>query len=150
MNNTVTEALNELSNEINKLYGYVKIAGDNFGEPSINSGPCGAFAHLFYQLWNQKFKEKVNIVFIMMKDSDECWHIAIRLPNGFLFDGGCGVYTEEKYSVKFNVEDMLIYDLKILEKRSYGLNRNYPRYCPNFSAEVIKNLIAKYLAKIKM
>ncbi|HFK8639299.1 TPA: hypothetical protein ACG2L8_001868 [Legionella pneumophila] len=86
--NNVLNTLNSLSKEINKLYGYVTIAGDNFGEPAINSGPCGPFANAFYKIWNQKFTEKVNIAFIMMKNSDECWHILIRLPNGLLFDGG--------------------------------------------------------------
>lgn len=36
--NNVLNTLNSLSKEINKLYGYVTIAGDNFGEPAINSG----------------------------------------------------------------------------------------------------------------
>ena len=44
---TLDTYLSELSGEINKLYGYVKIAGDNFGEPAINSGPCGPFANAF-------------------------------------------------------------------------------------------------------
>ena len=68
---TLDTYLGELSGEINKLYGYVKIAGDNFGEPAINSGPCGPFANAFFKLWNLKFTEKVNIVFIMVKKSDE-------------------------------------------------------------------------------
>jgi hypothetical protein len=29
--------LNELSEKINNLYGFVEIAGENFGEPAINS-----------------------------------------------------------------------------------------------------------------
>ncbi|HHT9950420.1 TPA: hypothetical protein ACT9K3_000240 [Legionella pneumophila] len=62
--NNVLNTLNSLSKEINKLYGYVTIAGDNFGEPAINSGPCGPFANAFYKIWNQKFTEKVNIAFI--------------------------------------------------------------------------------------
>lgn len=58
-NNILDTCLGELSDEINKLYGYVKIAGDNFGEPAINSGPCGPFANAFFRLWNLKFPEKV-------------------------------------------------------------------------------------------
>lgn len=141
--------LNELSEEVNKLYGFVEVPGDNFGEPSINSGPCGPFANVFYELWNQKFADKVNIVFIMVKNSDECWHILIRLPNGMLFDGGIGVHTEEKYSDKFDIEDMREYDLALLEQRSYGLDRTYPRYCPNFNIKTLRSLIEKFLNKVK-
>lgn len=137
--------LNDLSNEINKLYGYVKMPGDNFGEPSINSGPCGPFANAFFNLWNEKFPEKVNIVFIMVKNTDECWHVLIRLPNGLLFDGGCGVHDQEKYKDKFDIVDMVEYDVELLEKHSYGLNRTFPRYCPDFSIEVVSDLIKKHL-----
>lgn len=48
--NNSCDLLNELSDEINKRYGYVKIAGDNFDEPAINSGPCGPFANAFFKL----------------------------------------------------------------------------------------------------
>ena len=142
---TLNAYLDELSDEINKLYGYVNIADDNFDEPAINSGPCGPFANAFFKLWNLKFTEKVNIVFIMVKNSDECWHVLIRLPNGLLYDGGHGVHSEEKYSGKFNIEDMIEYDLELLEKRSYGLDREYPCYCPSFSINTVEDLIEKYL-----
>lgn len=141
----ISKLLNELSNEVNRLYGFVKIAGDNFDEPAINSGPCGPFAYAFFKLWNQKFIEKVTIVFIMVKNSDECWHTLIRLPDGSLFDGGYGVHSEEKYRNQFDIEDMLTFDIDLLDKRSYGLNREYPRYCPNFSIKVIEDLIVRYL-----
>ena len=45
--NNVSDLLNALSDEVNRLYGYVTIPGDNFGEPAINSGPCGPFANAF-------------------------------------------------------------------------------------------------------
>ncbi|MGM9451963.1 GNAT family N-acetyltransferase [Legionella bozemanae] len=141
----ISKLLNELSNEVSRLYGYVKIAGDNFDEPAINSGPCGPFAYAFFKLWNQKFIEKVTIVFIMVKNSDECWHTLIRLPDGSLFDGGYGVRSDEKYRNQFDIEDMLIFDINLLEKCSYGLNREYPRYCSNFSIKVVENLIGRYL-----
>lgn len=140
--------LGELSDEINKLYGYVKITGDNFGEPAINSGPCAPFANVFFKLWNLKFTEKVNIVFIMVKNSDECWHVLIRLPNGLLYDGGHGIHDEDMYSDKFDIEDMIEYDIKLLEKRSHGLDREYPRYCPSFSINTVQDLIEKYLNRI--
>ena len=70
--------LNALSADINQLYGYVKTTGDNFGESAINSGPCGPFANAFLRMWNQKFNEKAHIVFIMVKNSDKCWHVLVR------------------------------------------------------------------------
>ncbi len=141
----IFDILNALSDEVNQLYGYVKIAGDNFGEPAINSGPCGPFANTFLKLWNEKFSENVHIVFIMVKNSDECWHILIRLPNRLLYDDGHGVHSEAKYSEKFDIVDMIKYDIELLEKRSYGLDRIYPRYCPNFSISTIEAIISKYL-----
>ncbi|AOW52781.1 hypothetical protein BE845_05675 [Legionella pneumophila subsp. pneumophila] len=54
--NNVLNSLNSLSKEINKLYGYVTIAGDNFGEPAINSVPCGPFANAFYWVFWSVFK----------------------------------------------------------------------------------------------
>ena len=146
---TLDTYLGELSGEINKLYGYVKIAGDNFGEPAINSGPCGPFANAFFKLWNLKFTEKVNIVFIMVKNSDECWHVLIRLPSGSLYDGGHGVHSEEMYSDEFDIEDMIEYDINLLEKHSCGLDREYPRYCPSFSIHAVEGLIEKYLNLIQ-
>lgn len=140
--------LNNLSREINALYGYVNVAGDNFGEPAINSGPCAPFAKVFYECWNARFTNKVNIVFVMIKNTDECWHVIIRLPNGMLFDGGFGVHSENKYSDKLQIVDMKLYDEDTLEKYAYGLGRKYPRYCPNFSIGDIKAIIDKHLAKI--
>ncbi len=144
--NKIVSQLNELSEKVNKLYGYVKVPGENYGEPAINSGPCGVFANAFYHAWNQKFEEKVHIVFIMVKNSDECWHVLIRLPNGLLFDGGFGVHDESKYADSFDIVDMEEYDLSLLEKNSYGLNRTYPRYCPDFSLEIVTNMIEACLS----
>lgn len=146
----VINLLNELSDKINKLYGFVTIPGENFGEPAINSGPCGPFANAFYKIWNKKFTEKVNIAFIMVKNSDECWHVLIRLPNGLLFDGGYGVHLESKWDRdKFMIEDMLEYDPQLLEKHSGGLNRLYPLYCPNFSIDTVTDLITSYINQIE-
>ncbi len=147
--NNVPDLLNALSDEVNRLYGYVTIPGDNFGEPAINSGPCGAFAHAFLKLWNQKFSEKAHIVFIMVKNADECWHVLVRLPNRLLYDGGHGLHSEDKYSGKFDIVDMVEYDIGLLEKYSYGLDREYPRYCPNFSINTMEGIIGKYLNLIQ-
>jgi CubicO group peptidase (beta-lactamase class C family) len=145
----MTQVLNELTGAVNKLYGFVTTPGDNLGEPAINSGPCAPFAYAFYTLWNQKFTEKVHIVFIMVKNADECWHVLIRLPNGLLFDGGCGVHDEKRYKDKFEIEDMREFDLQRLENNAHGLDRTYPRYCPNFSIDVVSGLIGRYLNAIE-
>lgn len=147
--NNVSDLLNALSDEVNRLYGYVTIPGDNFGEPAINSGPCAPFANAFLKLWNQSFSKKAHIVFIMVKNSDECWHVLVRLPNRLLYDGGHGIHSEEKYSDKFDIVDMIEYDIELLEKHSYGLERTYPRYCPNFSINTIETIIRKYLNLIQ-
>ena len=142
------QVLNDLSKRINELYDYVKIEGDNFGEPAINSGPCAAFANAFYHCWNKRFEKKVAIAYVMVKDSDECWHTLIQLPNGMLFDGGVGVHESTKYDGRFTLEYMVTYDLELLDQRAYGLNRDYPRYCPTFSLAVVTTLISEYLDKI--
>src|SRR5215831_15428429 len=49
--------LNDLRDEINLTYGYVD------GWPRIDRGPCGRFAKLFYEHWNERFEHKVTIVF---------------------------------------------------------------------------------------
>jgi hypothetical protein len=81
----------------------------------------------------------------MMRSQEECWHIAIRLPTGELYDGGVGIHTDEDYGDDYIIEDMFIYEHKHLEKWSYGLDRNYPRFCPDFNKEVIDELIQSHL-----
>jgi GNAT superfamily N-acetyltransferase len=91
------ENLGALSAKINERYGYVSHAGDNLGEPVINSGPCGPFANEFYKAWNARFKNRVKITFIMQNKSRECYHVAIILPDGSFYDGGVGVHSEKIY-----------------------------------------------------
>lgn len=122
--------------------------GSNFGEPVMNSGPCGPFANVFFHEWNKRFSEKVAICFIMDTTNGECHHVLIRLPNGLLYDGGVGVHDEKQYDdAKFKIEDMKIYDYQLLDKRAYGLERTYPRFCPNFDLDKLKDLIVQYLDK---
>lgn len=134
--------LNNLKNDINYLLGFYKET------PRINYGPCGIFAKLFFDAWNRRFKDKVHIVFVMMKDKEECWHIAIRLPTGELYDGGVGIHSDEIYGKDYTIEDMYLYNHEYLEKWSYGLDRTYPRFCPNFEKDVVNELIQKYLDNI--
>lgn len=128
MKKEIYDELNSLSDEINQLYGFVD------DTPCINYGPCGVFAYLFYHEWNACIPNKVHICFVMMKDMSECYHICICLPTGELYDGGIGVHTRKEYH-DFVLEDMYEYDHQLLEKWSYGLDRIYPRYCPNFDRE---------------
>ncbi len=142
------QILNDLSKHINELYGYVQVDGDNFGEPAINSGPCAPFANAFFHCWNNKFEKKVIIVFVMVKNSDECWHTLIQLPNGMLFDGGIGVHEPKNYDGRFTLEYMISYDWNLLDERAYGLDRQYPRYCPPFSLPHVTSLINEFLERI--
>lgn len=138
----IDEILNELKDEINTLLGFEDET------PRINYGPCGIFAKLFYDAWNGNFSEKVHICFVMTLDYEECDHIVIRLPWGELFDGGIGVHTDKIYQTKFIVDDMRAYDHEKLEKWSYGLDRSYPRFCPNFNKAQVSALINKYIERI--
>lgn len=148
MKKEIIQQLNALSKAINAHYGYVKLEGSNLDEPVINSGPCGPFANVFFHEWNKRFSEKVTISFIMDTTKHECHHVLIRLPNGLLYDGGVGVHDESHYAAQFTIEDMKVYDYALLDKRSYGLDRVYPRFCPNFNIDELKEWIVQYLDKI--
>src|SRR5687767_328990 len=77
--------LNRLRNEINLAYGYRNCA------PRVNLGPCGRFAKTFREQWNARFRDEVNIVFVMSPDGAECFHVLVRLPDLNYYDGGNGV-----------------------------------------------------------
>ncbi|MCH9757058.1 MAG: acetyltransferase [Gammaproteobacteria bacterium] len=134
--------LTQLKNDINNLLGF------HDETPCINYGPCGVFAKLFFDCWNKFCDEKVHICFIMTLDNSECYHIAIRLPNGELYDGGIGIHSDALYPRKYQVNDMLEYDHKLLEKWAYGLDRAYPRFCPNFDKQKIAKLIEQTIKEI--
>lgn len=139
---TIT-ALNDLKNDINRLLGFLD------DTPRINYGPCGVFAHLFYLAWNRRFEDKIHITFVMTPDRDECWHVVVRLPTGELYDGGVGIHSEANYEKDYPIDDMLQYDHDLLEKWSYGLDRKYPRFCPNFDKKTVDKLINKHLDCLK-
>ncbi len=139
LKSVMEHCLTNLKNDINKLLGFHE------DTPRINYGPCGVFAKLFYEAWNSRFKDKVHIAFIMMRSQEECWHIVIRLPTGELYDGGVGIHTDESYGDDYIIEEMFSYDHERLEKWSYGLDRDYPRFCPNFNKETIDALIQSHL-----
>ena len=129
------EVLQKIKDEINNEYGF----HDEI--PRINYGPCGVFAQIFFKKWNELFKEKVHICFILTQSKDECDHVLIRLPSGELYDGGIGVHSDKQYKTKFLIEEMINYDEEILEKWSYGLDRTYPRFCPHFDREFVEKIV---------
>lgn len=140
------ENLGALSAKINERYGYVSHSGDNFGEPVINSGPCGPFANEFYKAWNARFKNRVKIAFIMQTEPRECYHVAIILPDDSFYDGGVGVHSEKNYLEKgLDFVVMGEYNYQLLDKHSYGLDREYPRYCPDFDLQELTEIINRTL-----
>ena len=138
------EALNALRNDLNARYGY------RDGAPRINLGPCGRFARDLRARWNSRFRDPVTIAFIMSNDGTTCHHVLVKLPDGRYFDGGNGVVTETALMRLFadsRIEEMKDFDLKLLDQRSYGLDRTYPE-CPNYSDEFTQQAIEKRLAAL--
>jgi len=138
--------LNGLRDEVNLTYGYVD------GWPRIDRGPCGRFAKLFREKWNVRFTHKINIVFIMKTtDGGGCDHVLVKLPDGSYYDGGNGVISGATLLREFRkgdrIEEMVNFDLSLLDKRSYGLGRSY-ELCPNYSDEITANIIEKHLASL--
>jgi hypothetical protein len=104
--------LNELRAEINGTYGFVD------GWPRINRGPCGRFAKIFHEQWNVRFKQKINVVFVMMPnvpDGVGCDHVLVKLPDGSYYDGGGGVMSGSALLRQFRagdrIEEMTEFDL---------------------------------------
>ena len=139
--------LNKLSKDINNLYGFINIEKGEKSTPSINNGPCGAFANEFYIEWNLRFNNKVKIAFVMRPIPFESMHVLIKLPNENLFDGGVGVHDIETHKKKgLTLMTMEEYDIKTLDKYSWGLNKIHPK-CPGFSINKISSLITECLEK---
>ena len=142
----VISSLNNLSKAINELFGIFYTQGGKKINYSINNGPCGPFANEFYIQWNLRFYNQVKIAFVMNQVPFESKHVLIKLPNEDLFDGGLGVHKRNIYE-KSKVIVMEKYDLEILNKYSWGLDRKYP-HCPNFSKKEASSLIVKCLENI--
>lgn len=144
--NRQKEILGQLKDSINSQYGLYE------GAPSVNSGPCGNFANLFYENWNKRFDEKVSISFIMSADSSECYHVLTKLPNGDYYDGGNGILTKQQlidgYEKGMYIIDMLEYDFDILDEMAYGLDREYPR-CQKYSVEKTSQIIDFHLNMLR-
>ena len=139
MHPKLTAALTKIRDEINQEYGFYE------GIPRINYGPCGVFAHIFFHTWNRLFRPPVHICFVMTPSRDECDHVCLVLPSGELYDGGIGLHTRQEYEPQFVVDDMVLYDEALLDKWSYGLNRTYPRFCPQFNCDRVTQIVASNL-----
>ncbi len=138
------EALNALRNDVNAAYGF------RDGAPRVNLGPCGRFARDFRERWNARFRDKADIAFVMAGDGSQCHHVLVRLPDGSFYDGGNGVMTARtllKLYADARIEDMKQFDPVLLDRRSYGLARDYPE-CPNYSDALTQRLIDTHLARL--
>ena len=97
---------------------------------------------------DQRFERKASIAFIMTTKGI-CDHVLVRLPDVSYYDGGNGVISGPTLLREFRdgdrIEEMLNFDLSLLDKRSYSLKRSY-ELCPNYSDEVTANIIDKHLA----
>jgi hypothetical protein len=135
--------LNGLRDEINAHYGFRQNA------PCIDWGPCGRFAKAFREQWNGRFREKINIAFVMAPDGS-CHHVVVKFPYGSYFDGGNGVLSEPKllalYGDNDRIEEMVEFDLSLLDRRVGGLNHEHYSWCPNYSDNLTAKVIGKHLA----
>jgi len=97
---------------------------------------------------DQRFERKASIAFIMTTKGI-CDHVLVRRPDVSYYDGGNGVISGPTLLREFRdgdrIEEMLNFDLSLLDKRSYSLKRSY-ELCPNYSDEVTANIIDKHLA----
>jgi hypothetical protein len=138
--------LNGLRDEINQVDGY-----SDTSEPRVNLGPCGRFAKTFREEWNERFKRKVNVVFVMGFWGTHCYHVLVKLPDGNYFDGGNGVMSRQtlldQFPVGTRLDEMTEFDPDRLDKWSYGLDRNYGS-CPNYSDETTAGIIRSHLAML--
>jgi hypothetical protein len=138
--------LNLLRDQINLAYGF------RSGVPRVNLGPCGQFAKAFHEQWNARFGEKARIAFVMSPDGNQCYHVAVRLPGGCYYDGGNGVMAGKALLKPWpkgaRIDEMMEFDLRRLDKWSYGLERTDPR-CPNYSGEKTTRLIEDHLAMLQ-
>ncbi|MBL7930498.1 MAG: hypothetical protein JNL60_01265 [Bacteroidia bacterium] len=138
--------LNQLHNEINRVYGFVN------GVPRVNSGPCGRFARDFREQWNSMFDQKINIVFAMKPDTSLCYHVLVKLPDGRYYDGGNGVITGAVLHRQFLegglwLNEMKNFNYDTLDKWSYSLKRKYKR-CTNYSDDTTNRIIRRYLQEL--
>jgi hypothetical protein len=140
------EVLNGLRDEINANYGF-----DENRFPRVNCGPCARFAILFRDQWNARFAEQLNITCVMTPDRAACGHVVLKFPDGSYFDGGNGVFSEQQLRAMFPnnpIEEMVHFDLPLLDKLVGGLNQKHYPICPNYSDRLTGKLIEKHLSRL--
>jgi hypothetical protein len=134
--------LNALKNDINAVYG------THDGTPRVNCGPCARFAVAFRERWNARFPDKVNIACVMSADGSECGHVALKFSDGSYFDGGNGILSEHELRLLYqgcSIDEMVEFNLQLLDRRVGGLNHEYYRECPKYSDQTTTMLIEKHL-----
>jgi len=141
--NNLHDVLNQIRDEVNLAFGLLD------SQPRVNKGPCGISAKIFREVWREAFGTDLIVVFLMKRRAlangtvvPYCDHVLLRLPDGFLFDLGCGVMPARSGEIEdeATLEDMNIYDHELMEQRSYGLTRSYPK-CPDFNAERLRQIV---------
>ena len=99
----------------------------------------------------ENLKTGYTIVFVMTGDGIHCYHVLLKLPAGNYLDGGNGVISGptllRQYPIGTRLEEMIEFDLKRLDRGSYGLNRN-DENCPNYSGETTARMIKSHLAML--
>jgi hypothetical protein len=92
----------------------------------------------------------VTIAFVMSNsNASNCFHVLIKLPGDDYFDGGNGVMAGKFLATLYpdgHIEEMTHFDFELLDRRSYGLGREYPE-CPNYSDEFTRRAIEQRLSE---
>ena len=86
----------------------------------------------------------------MSGDDKLCHHVLLKTPGEAYFDGGNGVVSEMFLTTLYpgsHIVEMQHYDYELLDRRSYGLHRNYPE-CPNYSDEFTRAAIGRQLDRL--
>jgi hypothetical protein len=147
------QVLNQLRDDIDSHYGF-------WGEtPRVNRGPCGRFADAFREQWNARFRDKVDIAFLIVTNTSLCAHIVIKFSDGSYFDGGNGVMSERallRMCPDCKVEVMTKYDRRclnkrcdnLLDRRCDGIDYVYP-ICPKYRDELTAQIIQSHLAMLR-
>jgi hypothetical protein len=141
------DVLNRIRDEANLAFGLLN------SEPRVNKGPCGMAAKIFREVWREMLGTDLIVVFLMKRCAlstgtvvPYCDHVLVRLPDGCLFDLGCGVMAARRGEIedKATLEEMNVYDHKLMEDRSYGFTRTY-RQCPDFDADRLRQIVRQGL-----
>lgn len=74
--------------------------------------------------------------------------IFLLFEDGIVFDGGTGTHSFSDYD-RFFVVIMKRFDLDLLDRMAYGLDRTFPRFCPKFDIKLTKKKIQETLEFLK-